>query len=115
MPAEPALRIGEGSKRGDGKRVSGEARVGPPRECGARFQSPPPISRISFAAPSSLNHDPTVPTRPDQRNASRKTTYSRIVILVGTYHAPSTSSTDHGGTVPANWQWKRDILCPATA
>lgn len=74
IPAEPALRIGEGNKRGDGKRVSGKDGWVHRGNVGHASNQPPPISHISFAAPSSLNHDPTVPTRRDLKKASRETT-----------------------------------------
>lgn len=95
---ESALRIGEGSKRGDGKRVSGEARVGPPMGCGARFQST--TSNFAHLLCCTFKFEPgpscTYPTR-SEKAGSRKTTHRHL-------GRSSASPADDGGTVPANWQ-----------
>lgn len=79
-------------------------------DVGHASNQPPPISRISFAAPSSLNQDPAVPTRRDQRR--QEVAKPLIVILVGRLPAPPTMVAQ---SRPTGSGKKRDILCPATA
>jgi hypothetical protein len=90
-----------------------------------------PISNSNFGASrllhlQVLNHEPAVPTRPDQRYSTRSEKgkpETHLVAHLGRYvpsafavsaarSAKSPTDDGPGGTVPANWQQKRDILGP---